>query len=686
MMTNDDSLRTPPSDITNPAEQPKRGRGRPKGVKNKKKTPAPTQIAITNPNHNSSNQPTLANFQACRYIGLQHRVKTTTSGEERPTRVAILVPDMKKPTRYELGAVRSEIDFAAGVYPVSYRKLEDGENVSQFERPWQLKSKELPAAEALELDAEEMGKAMADLKNGKVAFVSGRSIILRPNAKGKMVPHTVTEIPTEFDGLRAGDLVGMSLGGSGDALAVLFANYANGGSEIMIARTPPARLKAYREEITGVPTASEESVKDDDDVEEGVGKAKDDVVLAQMVRDRRVAFYAVTPDERSAIAVRLAWHRVAEVMAARIAMKQRLIGAARTAVYVNSDRAHLPHGDLTLIHNEMAVSDAAYLAMLAEEKLADKGLQAALNRLPAYRLILSRVTGVGPRLAGRLMSAMGDIARFECTEYDAEIASLRTEIVAARAAMKFDELLPKVFTVRKVNKPEELRFKGTQDTSRKDFNWWQATQIARDLTQSELDSLSPETDRTELETRLTNLDEILQLMRSRGRLKRLKFRKSRNRFIAYNGLNPDPKTGQFRRRKAGELANWSGTGRQTGWLLLSQMLKVPKAIYGRYLIAIKQALRAKHPEIVVVPPKKPGGKPTRKYTNGHIQSMAGWRLATRFFEWFFGEVWHLREQGPENYRFREPQYPSIAAMATEANEPPSPANSADEPTDEDESA
>lgn len=654
--------REPAADANTPNQSLAKKRGRPKGSKNKPKMPplpAEGTLRLKQQDEEShSPPPTLASFEARRFVGVQHRVKTTTAGEERPTRVAILVPGQKKPMRHELGDVRSEIDFAAGVYPMSYRRLGEGEDVSAFTRPWQLKSKELPSVEAKNLAGDDLDATMADLKAGKCAFVNGRSIVLRASSKNKLVLHAVTEVPTEFDGLRPGDLVGMSLGGSGDTLAVLFANYANGGGEIMIARTPTARLKAYRERAKAASSSADKN-------EEEAGKSKDDVVLAEMVRDERKSFYPVTMDERSSIAVRLAWRRLAEIMDARIAMRQRLIGAARVEAYIRSDRDSFPTGDLTLIHNATVANDVAYLAIVAEEKRAEKALEEALNRLPAYRLILSRVKGIGPRLAGRLVSAMEDIGRFECTDHDAEIAALRQEIVDKRAAMEFEHLLPAVFATRKPDKPDEPCFGGTRDTSRHDFNWWQATQIARSLTQAELDAQPEETDRIELERRLGNLDEILHLMKKRAKLKKRKFHRSRSRFVAYNGLNPDPKTGQFRRQRKGELANWSKTGRQTGYLLTPQMLKLPRALYGRYLIALKRALREKHPEVVVEAPKN--GKAIRKYTDGHIQSMAGCRLATRFFEWFFREAWRLR-QDPAGYRFQEPQYPSIATMMAEVEE------------------
>ncbi len=110
-----------------------------------------------------------------RIIGVVHKRKRTAEGEERPTQVAIL-EDGKLTQTYNLADERAEFDFVTGHFPTAYRLVEEDEDLSGYERPWQIREKK----------------------------------------KGK-------EIPAAFEGFKKGDTVALTLGGSGAALtAALF--------------------------------------------------------------------------------------------------------------------------------------------------------------------------------------------------------------------------------------------------------------------------------------------------------------------------------------------------------------------------------------------------------------------------------------------------------------------------------
>ncbi len=104
-----------------------------------------------------------------RIIGITHRVKRTADGEARPTIIAI--KDGNDIKRYELETETDELDFLLGKFPTSWRKAEEGEDLSGF--------------------------IAHHIKEGK----SG------------------TKVPATYDGYKSGDVVVMPLGGSGDAFA-----------------------------------------------------------------------------------------------------------------------------------------------------------------------------------------------------------------------------------------------------------------------------------------------------------------------------------------------------------------------------------------------------------------------------------------------------------------------------------
>lgn len=93
--------------------------------------------------------------------------------------------------------------------------------------------------------------------------------------------------------------------------------------------------------------------------------------------------------------------------------------------------------------------------------------------------------------------------------------------------------------------------------------------------------------------------------------------------------------GTFPRRKNGQVANWSNDCRTAFYLFVDQANRRPDSYWGKYLRQMKANLRVKHPEPVEV--VNAAGKKVKRYTDGHIHTMALWRTATRVAEHIFRE-------------------------------------------------
>ncbi len=88
--------------------------------------------------------------------------------------------------------------------------------------------------------------------------------------------------------------------------------------------------------------------------------------------------------------------------------------------------------------------------------------------------------------------------------------------------------------------------------------------------------------------------------------------------------------GKFERQKRGQNNNWNPLARQAFYLLVDQFNRRPDSEWGQTLLANKAALRAKHPEVLIVHGKK-------QYTDGHILKMALWKTAGDFAKWLYRE-------------------------------------------------
>lgn len=108
---------------------------------------------------------------------------------------------------------------------------------------------------------------------------------------------------------------------------------------------------------------------------------------------------------------------------------------------------------------------------------------------------------------------------------------------------------------------------------------------------------------------------------------------SEAKFKAFCGVHV-LRDGTLPRQRRGQLANWHGDARQALYLLGDQFNRRPDSKWGKYLLTMKAAMRARHPVPmeVEVSDGKGGTRKVKRYTDGHIHKRALWRTITRFAE------------------------------------------------------
>lgn len=301
-----------------------------------------------------------------RHIGIQHRRKRTATGEARPTRVCIIDRNGER-TSCELESDTDELDFLLQRFPVKYRAVEEGDDLSQFPAH-HIKWRKAKKDEDLSQIPENHRKV-----DGKLVYI-------------------VSKVPTEFTGLQAGDIVGMVLGGSGDRLAYALSRR---GEEIgaKVCRLPPFALKEWRETL----------LKNDKDDDAGL--------LAELVQQNSEAFQLATGRDRQLIKLTEAYRARMEAMKARVGCEQRLHQHLVGLIFC-SEEGKYPEGTIEAIYEKEKDNDKVLQGFVAEEKRRDREMAKVLEGLPVYTSIFQPIAGVGPAIAARLIVAIRDIRRF----------------------------------------------------------------------------------------------------------------------------------------------------------------------------------------------------------------------------------------------------------------------------------
>lgn len=192
--------------------------------------------------------------------------------------------------------------------------------------------------------------------------------------------------------LQKGDALALSLGGSGDYFAYALARQ---GEQVgaRVFRIPPFKLKEARE-------ASNNK------------KEEDHVLLASLFYAKPELFYEASVRDRALMRATVAWRALEESMKARIACEQRLRQSFIGKVFTNKDGVY-PEGGLEKAYTAEKASNAILDALQKEESRRGRELEQALEDLDVYTEIFKPIEGMGPRIAGRIISAVGDIRRFE---------------------------------------------------------------------------------------------------------------------------------------------------------------------------------------------------------------------------------------------------------------------------------
>ena len=469
-----------------------------------------------------------------RIIGIRHRRKRTTKEEARPTQVAILVDGKIK--RYDVEDETGELDFLLDRFPIEYRKVEDGEDLSPF-RPHQVRWKKVKKAEV---------EAKTFPEN-----------LLRFDlfAKSWML---ATHVPTTFDGLKRGDTVAMTLGGSGDPLAYAMTNRAlKLGGMTKVLRVQPADLKRER-------SAADKN----DDAE----------LLTTLAQEKAELFYTTDQRDLDLIRVTDLWRQRIAVMKDRIACGQRILQQEIGRVFMNT-AGEYPEGSVSLAIRKRQDNDKVFSAVEEEEVRVIRELTRAIERLDVYQQVFGQVEGVGPLLAARIIPEVRDIRRFAPEHPMAEIEALRAEGTRLQAEARVDEDAVKVTERIAEMDPKNAQYR------------YRRLQLIRDWKRANGKEAGAELIERALEGK-----KRIHALRTRARMQAIA------RFTKYCGVHVNP-DGTFprHRRGMGSDNRWSPEARQGFFLFVSdQCNKRPDSEWGQKLRANKVTLRQRCPVKVLV--------------------------------------------------------------------------------------
>lgn len=281
-----------------------------------------------------------------RYIGIRHRVKQTAEGEARPTMVAIR--EEGKFAVHKLETETEELDFLMGRFPTAYREAAEEEDLTGF----------LPHH------------------------------VRRRRRRGE--EEASVRVPVSFEGLQVGDIVAMSLGGSGDRLSFALSRR---GEEIgaKMFRIPPFTLKDRRG---------------------NADKEEDHILLALLVESAPELLYEVGPRARDYIAMREAFRFYRDAQKDRIRCEQRLRQRVIGRIFLSAEGKY-PEGMIEDIYDSQKASDVILQNLLHEEAERQAELFRNVRRLDVWREVLSGVVGMGERIAAGLLAPIGEVLRFQ---------------------------------------------------------------------------------------------------------------------------------------------------------------------------------------------------------------------------------------------------------------------------------
>lgn len=287
-------------------------------------------------------------FSATRLIGIQFRIKKTTKGESKPTIVTIFDPSSRRSQRIELATESDELDFGLDGALVKWRDVADGEDISHLPK-----------------------------RHIKVVKKTGKK-----------------QVPAEKIAITEGDVILMSLG-AGDELACFLDHKAKAVGATVL-RCKPADLKDAR--------GKRESVGKD-------VKADDSALIIQIAQNRPELFRPLTARTKYDIRLQGVFRRWEEIQRhGRIPCEQRIRAALIGETFLLA--GEYPNEGLDIIFKKAKAANPSLQAIIAEELRAEAELTALVEAHPIYREVLSKVGGLGPKIAARILVAVKDIDRF----------------------------------------------------------------------------------------------------------------------------------------------------------------------------------------------------------------------------------------------------------------------------------
>jgi len=299
-----------------------------------------------------------------RIIGIKHRVKKTAEGDAHPTQLAIHIGE--EWTRLDLPSENEELDFLLGRLPISYRKVTRDEDLSRF-LPRHIKWKKLKTDEDRDSAPENLVKV-----------------------DEKKVWHIATSVPKEYDGLREGDTVVSTLGGS--------------GSKFMFAlsrRSEEIGARVMRVPDKDVANKREDSRYKDEDCE----------LLVQLWVYEPDLFYPCELKDRALIRVGQAFRMRMEAQDARKACQQRVIKRTEGMIFCSLEGRY-PEGNIEDEYAAAKANDDILQFLIKEEKKRDRELAKVLDDCEVFHAVFEKVKGCGPAITSPILAQVADIRRF----------------------------------------------------------------------------------------------------------------------------------------------------------------------------------------------------------------------------------------------------------------------------------
>lgn len=324
-----------------------------------------------------------------RIIALAHRVKARiVDGEVKealPTRVMICDVGGQVISMHDLEDEGDELLFVRGAYPVKWQDI-DPENYTP------------PSRES-------------DVKWGKVKKGENIPASLIKEIDGEQM--TPRKIAIAWDGLRSGDTVLMTLGGSGDPLGYAISRQGE-SDNFKLYRMPPWRLKQLRGE-----KPSDQKIRDTSELT---------TLISAWVNGNQNYFYHCDAADRERISIAAHYSNFKQFqkyrMAAAAQMRQSLIGRVFMALdglfpegaihalltrFASAVKELFPKG-----RKKSGPAEVLEQLQLAEAD-AKHNLEKAVTSSRVWKLFES-IEGVGPSIGGALIAAIGDIRKFSGPE------------------------------------------------------------------------------------------------------------------------------------------------------------------------------------------------------------------------------------------------------------------------------